>query len=226
MNSNSWKVENLLAALFVTILGGIILAYIIQDGRFDPNRNLPTPSPVPIPRTNSNASIQVRNELVRPIRIEIEGQYRGNVNPGIVKTFFLDSYPVHVRWEAVKKTTSSGTEIGVTMAGTWDNVQAGRTVTVNHIVGENKYFYPSVTNKTNYRCSVIINQGLRSEVNPKASVDAGKTAGFGYYRYYSNSNIVLNCANGKAYWWGIRNRKGSTFTVDGKSGYVRFTLNP
>jgi hypothetical protein len=238
MNSNPWKVENVLAGLFVTVLGGVILAFIIQDGIFDPNRSVPTPtstptpfpvpapSPIPTQVTNSGISIHVKNELVRPVRVEIEGQYRGNVNPGIVKTFFLDSYPVDVRWETVRQTTTAGTEIGVMMAGSWKNIQAGSTVTVDSVVGESRYFYVAVTNRTNHECSAIINEGLMSEVNPKASAGPGKTVGFGYYRYFSNSNVVLRCENGKTYWWGIRDGKGNRFNVDEKSGYIQFTLNP
>ena len=41
---NPLSLSNILAGIIVTVLGGIILAYIIQDARFSPNQGKPTPS--------------------------------------------------------------------------------------------------------------------------------------------------------------------------------------
>lgn len=172
----------------------------------------------------------VNNKLIRPIAIYVDGSYKGEVDSDSTKSFVTDQFPVTVKWEIVKETTSGGVPIGDNMGGFFDGVSDRESITVDSRVAEQPYFYPIITNNSDVDCKVIINEGWASENDPPAIVPAHKeNVGLGYYKLYSNSNVTLNCDD-KFYWWGIRpnEEKGTAFNskVDADNGTATFVLNP
>ncbi len=77
---------------------------------------------------------------------------------------------------------------------------------------------------------MIVNEGLKSQNDPKVTIAANKkNVAIGYYKLFANSNVTLIC-NGKTYWWGVRpgEKKGTPFAerVESGSGVIKLTLNP
>ena len=184
-----------------------------------------TPTPTPGP-----ALCLVKNQLVLPIRVYINGASRGEVAAQSEQSFPLDGEPARLVWEVVKETTVEGRPLGDEMGATIDGVGRGTVIAVSHVVGRQPYFYPIISNRTDHDCEVTINMGWQDENVTNAVVAAKQNdVGLGYFRLYGNSNVILNCG-GDLHWWGVRptEQSGTSFfnDVDPETGTISFTLEP
>jgi hypothetical protein len=191
---------------------------------------LATKTPIPPVVATVPSSITVQNELNLPVTISIDKVAKGEIEASSSKIYLLDSFPVTVQWTVVKETTSSGRPLGSDMGGKFSKVNLGDEIVIDHVVENQAYFYPYVTNPTSTDCDVVINKGWKSEVDPNAVVPANTdNVGLGYYELYDNSNVTLTCGT-DVYWWGLQADQsgGTSFynDVDQNSGVIDFTLNP
>jgi hypothetical protein len=193
--------------------------------------SLPAKTDVPARTATLPAnSIQIRNDLARPVIISINSVDQGELQDGGVKTYRPNRFPASLSWSEVKQTTEKGTPLGHEMGGAFQNIAVGDEITLDNLVENQPYFYPIITNLTNMDCEVTINKGWKSESITHA-VSSAKTdrVGFGYYELYTNSNLVLDCA-GQVYWWGTLpdevNPNSFFEDVEKGSGVVEFTLKP
>ena len=172
----------------------------------------------------------IENSLNLPVQIFIDEVFKGEVTAYDEKTFTLDSYPVSVEWEIIKKTLSDNSPIGHDMGGTFNKVTPDSTFTIDNLVGGQKYFYPIISNNTDYECSLIVNKGWQSEYDPNAVISPKQSkVGAGYYELYSNSNVFFDCEE-ETHWWGLLPDDASVSSFSEKvkenSGIIYFTLEP
>lgn len=207
---------------------------IATGGPASPGPPTPSPGPTEVPPTPTPspgpAVFVVINKLVLPIRISINGAYRGEVGARSLVQFPLDSEPVHVTWEIIKETTAEGQPLGDDMGTTVSGIRRGAVLTVNNVVGGQAYFYPFISNRTDCDCAVTINRGWRDENVTHAIISAGQdNVGLGYFRLFENSNVTLDCGD-ERYWWGLASDEsaGKSFydDVEPDTGVIRFTLEP
>ncbi len=159
----------------------------------------PQPGSAPV----QSARIGLISKLVLPIRISVNGLYRGEVPDRSPLQLPLDSEPAHVAWEIVKETTTEGQPLGDDMGTIVSGIRRGAVITVNNVVGEQTYFYPRISNHTNRDCAVTINQGWKEENVTNVVLPAGQDdIGLGYFRLFTNSNVTLSCGD-ERYWWGL-----------------------
>jgi len=195
----------------------------------EPHHVASYPVPVAAPQTSS---IRVVNLLHLPARISIDNVYRGTVSAQSEETYVMENNQARLDWEIVKETTNEGTPIGDDMSGFWESVNTGETIHLDSIVGNERYFYPLVTNNSRYECEFSINDGWENENRPGANVpENAQEVGLGYYRLSVNSNVTLYCAD-SIHWWGMRPKdegsRGSSFLsyVPSQSGVAKFVLSP
>lgn len=179
--------------------------------------------------TVSVPKFTMNNYLILPISVYIDGNYVGNIENSSSKVFVLDSYPVRISWKIVKKTTSTGQLLGDDMENSFI-VTNNQTINVTNIIGSQQYFYPIINNKTNKNCSVIINDTWINRYDTNSSALANTdNVGFGYYKFFINSNVSMNC-EGILSWWGLRAdyTNGTSFStmVNKDTGITYLTINP
>jgi hypothetical protein len=189
------------------------------------------PTAIPIYVTQVAPSFTIVNSLALDVEILVDGTSRGIVEKYSSKTFVLDTYPVKVNWIIVKQHTGEGNSIGDDMYAQWDSVSDQEVRTIDSLVVDEPYFYPLITNTTDQSCGVIINDGLNSENRTGAALPprSGRV-GLGYYKLFTNSNVVLECGE-KRYWWGERNGEIGVSgrlseLVEPGSGVLELTLEP
>jgi hypothetical protein len=129
----------------------------------------------------------------------------------------------------VKETTSSGRPIGDNMGGKMADIHSGESITIDHTVGDQRYFYLYISNHTSEDCEVTVNKGWQSENATDAVVPANTDEiGLGYYKLFENSNVTLDCG-GKERWWGLQpdeSGEGSFYDrVRSPDGVIVFILN-
>src|SRR5450759_3422363 len=83
--------------LIATIVGGVIVAILVGEGRFA--ATIPTAGVVQggasvSPTLTPPKLITVTNQLLLPIRVYFDEVYKGQVEQRTTRTYLLDSYPV------------------------------------------------------------------------------------------------------------------------------------
>ena len=128
-------------------------------------------------QTVENATAVVRNLLLYPISIEVNGTSVGDVEAGSSREFSVGkASDLKVDWTLVRATLSDGTPIGKLMSGSFDVTNPSQRVSfdVDHVVGSTVYFVPSVTNNSNADFLMVVNWGLESEDRCNCVVRAGR----------------------------------------------------
>ncbi len=230
-----------LVGTLVTVLGTAISAYFSSQAA-----QVPVVEPIRATQTAearlllpgvsgevtaaSGNSFLLKNQLVLPVHVYLNGAYLGDLAAGTDLNYVLPGAPASLRWELAKETTKSGRAIGDDMGATIQGVAAGQVIEITNVVGDQAYFYPTISNQTGEDCEAIFNQGWESENVPDAIVPANSEGiGLGYYKLFSNSNVTLICG-GVQHWWGLQpdeNGDDSFFDlVEAGPGTVEFTLKP
>ncbi len=141
--------------------------------------------------------IKVRNKLALPVNVYIDGEKEGKVQGQEEKIFFINSYPVEVKWEIVKLGE------GASLSDTYTSVQNGQTLIINNVVDGKKYFFVKLTNNTSETCEIVVNDGYFGIVHGGLLLGKQKNIVLGYFPLEINSNVTLYCKS-KTYWWGYR----------------------
>jgi len=130
---------------------------------------------------------------------QINDDYKNTIDSGITTIFVVESFPAKVRFEVMNLTQDADS-----MSGTWSKVSNGSHLTINNIVGDQFFFFVTIDNNTSAECDVYIDKGYVTEKHPGTLPIGSQNVSMGYYRLFSNSNVSLQCADGKSYWWGIQ----------------------
>lgn len=242
--------QEIITGLIVTIVGGILVAWVIQEGgRFQPESPTITPSLSPSPTVTAIMNtvtpispsptvtaimntvtpiypyIIINNALVLPVNIFVDEIYKGQVEPNSLKTLMIDGFPSKVRWEVIK--VMLGNEpIGDDMAGTFPNVSNGATIYIDNIVVDKQYFFPIMSNRTDHNCKIVINEG--SGLNERQSgflTPHTENVVFGYYYLFSNSNVTFHCDDKKGHWKILPDGNGGSIISLG-SGKTKLLVIP
>lgn len=218
MDQRSSLSRELLLPLLITIFGGIIVAWYIQEGkRFEPP---PTPAPVPptntareplgfcaerkevgsgwelvavIVRTDDPTQFTVHNELLTPIKVEFGIGWSERIEARNTADLRPNSFPVDISWQVIRQINSSGIPIGEPMGNSITAVGPADWVDVSKLVDGGYFFYPIITNNLDDNCEVSINDGLAYEIRPCIIPARAQSIGIGYYRWYPKSNVTLYC---------------------------------
>lgn len=211
-------IREIIVGLFVTIIGGIFVAWTIQEGgRFqqsNPTSIAPiftlTPE-ITLTETPNYPYIIIKNDLLLPVKIYADDIYKGQVASSSTKTLMIEGFPTQLSWE-VEKISNGKNLIGDDMEGSLI-VSNGEAVVIQSTVGKSHYFFPILNNYSNQDCRVVINEGLGSIQQDPGYIKAyAQNVVFGYYFLASNSNITLYCGNQKSYWGSLPNGQGDSIT--------------
>jgi hypothetical protein len=187
----------------------------------------------PIPATpvpTNPPGVTVINKLRLGVKISIDGVYQGDLAGGAARTYPLQNSTASVSWDVIKQVTTKGAPIGHDMDGIFKDSSNGDELTIDNVIDEQAYFYPIISNTTATDCSVVINQGLKSEFVTNAIVPANsQNIEYGYYKLFTNSNVTLHC-EGELHWWGNLPDNGNPDSffndVEPETGVIYFTLKP
>ena len=130
--------------------------------------------------------------------------------------------------------TLGGRTLGEPLNATFDSVAnpSGTIVfTAKASLGNANYFAPRITNQTSVDLLLGVNMGLASEIRCNCTAPANTSnVAFGYYRYYSNSNVHgylagTNYTGGYSYFgWDAASPSGTISGVDSNTGLVSLTF--
>lgn len=220
-------IREIAIGLFVTIVGGIFVAWVIQEGkRFEPSSALAnTPTPIIITATPGYPHISIQNRLVCPVKIYINSKYVNTVAEGGIAVFVIESFPARVTFETVNFVPDADY-----MSGVFENVHDGQNLVITNVIGDEFYFFIRINNNSSRECEIVIDDGYVTEKRPGILRPYAQNVSMGYYRLFSNSNVTLYC-NDQEYFWGIRPNQiqppGSiTEIVQPESGLLELMLNP
>jgi len=153
--------------------------------------------------------ITIENRLELPIIVTINDSYNDRIQAGDTRKITLLSnkeFPAKVRWKVLRNRNNLGQPLGEEIHEEIRLVDQGVTLKVDNEIGLASYFYPVVLNNTDTKCSIIVNDGLSIRYVVGVSSPHTLTNITGYYKYASNSNVTLRCAD-QTYWLGKRNGK-------------------
>ena len=177
---------------------------------------------------NKPLSITVENRLALPIIVTINNSYNTRIQAGGTQAITLlsnDEFPASVKWKVQRNKSNSGQPLGEEIGEEIKRVDKGVKMTVDNEIGLIAYFYPVVLNNTDSKCTIIVNDGLNIKYDIGISNPHRLTNITGYYKYATNSNVTLKCAD-QTYWLGKRNGKQSDgkITLSSGSGTVEVVI--
>jgi hypothetical protein len=221
-------IRDIAVGLFVTVVGGVLVAWIIQEGkRFEPASLNSTPTPIIITATPGYPHISIENRLVLPVKIYINDTYANTIAEGETATFLITSSPSKVQFDVVNFGKSWDY-----MSGIFEKVYDGQVIAITNVIGGEFYFFVRISNNSSRECEIIIDNGYVTEKRPGVLKPFAQNVSMGYYHLYSNSNVTLNCNDGQSFFWGIQPGQTQpppqsiTYIVQPESGLLEITLNP
>jgi hypothetical protein len=183
--------------------------------------------------SGDGTKVVVRNQLATAINVYINGNLTGSVPSGnTVQENVGDLDQLEVSWSVVKVERSDGQPIGDEMGGTFEPISdppATARFTIDHIVGDQWYFYPLITNNTDVGLLMAVNWELEAENRCNCVVPPNtEDVQIGYYRLYGNTRVVA-FRDGSGYTGGYRYWEYSTqFTSENilsGTGILRLAAN-
>lgn len=141
----------------------------------------------------TEVTIAVRNELVEPVAVEVDGVHRMDVPAGAVgKTRAPIDEPFQVTWSLIRPTSATGAELGEPIGETFPTVADPRpwmTFVVDAKIGKQQYFSPRVRNGSGEDLLIGVNMDLPSEHRCDCVVSDGMDMSLGYYPLLSGANV-------------------------------------
>jgi hypothetical protein len=141
----------------------------------------------------TEVTVSVRNQLVEPVAVEVNGVHRLTVGAGeIGKTRAPIDEPLQVAWSLVRPTNAAGGELGEPIGETFPKVPEPprwMTVVVDAKVGSQQYFSPRVRNGSGADLLIGVNMDLPSESRCDCVVPDGTDMSLGYYPLPSGANV-------------------------------------
>jgi len=166
----------------------------------------------------------IHNFLSLPINVAVNGKNVCTVGVDHEKEIPLVSIPATVEYEVIRL-GSGDIKWGLKVSASWENCVRNRaTLEATNVIGTSHYFYPILTNKTNLAWEVVINEGYVSEKTAGILLPNTAKVEFGYYGWYTNSNVSLHCGNRHRF-WGIKGGQGNALkSIAYRSGRLPLTL--
>lgn len=148
--------------------------------------------------------ITIVNRLAMPVVVTLNSGVTKTIAAESYITIAVDSYPLDVHY-SVSNPVLYSRVMGDELRRWIHQVENGETVYVTNDNGFGKwpkYFSPAITNNTSAKCSVVVNDGWASENDPNILISPGASYQLGYYKLYTNSNIVFRCEDGRTTFFG------------------------
>ncbi len=141
----------------------------------------------------TEVTVSVRNQLVEPVAVEVNGVPRMTVRAGDVgRTRAPIDEPLQVAWTIVRPTDAAGRELGESIGETFPTVsdpQRWMNFVVDAKVGDQRYFSPRVRNTSGGDLQIGVNMDLPSENRCDCVVPDGTEMSLGYYPLMPGANV-------------------------------------
>lgn len=141
----------------------------------------------------TEVTVSVRNQLVEPVAVVINGEHRMTVRAGDVgKTRAPIDEALRVAWTIVRPTDAAGRELGEPIGETFPPVsdpQRWMNFVVDAKVGSQRYFSPRVRNASGADLQIGVNMDLPSENRCDCVVPDGTEMSLGYYPLLPGANV-------------------------------------
>lgn len=193
--------ESWLKPLILTIIGGIILAFIIGEGTLFEGKSL-TDQVSNVKSTiavkQAYCEMEVINNLLIPVEISVDDEYITTLEPNSSQNIKGPFESRTLSFVGRSPYSSAEDMSGYFTIPIVDDV----VYTVNNKIGDNYYFFLDITNLSSLACDVYVNRGYEHENYAGRIVGYQENFRAGYFGLFSNSNIVVECDNGATRYWG------------------------
>jgi hypothetical protein len=178
--------QGILIGIVAAVVAGVLVAWIIQDGRF-------RPAP----------KITVANRLLLPIAVYVDNNYKGTVEANGEDSYIINGNAAKVDVEVVRDKYDNGVAFGEEMRGTVPEVEPGQVVVITNNFNNQVYYYAEITTNIPVQCAASFNvQEVSNQQGVVVVYPFAVRQGVGYFRLTPDSNIVLSCGE-QSYWFGI-----------------------
>lgn len=227
MESND-KIASWIKNLFFTVIGGVILAFIIGEGSLfqdksliDHARNLKSTIVV----SNSICKIEVWNYLLVPVKVFVDNKYIGTLGANSTQKYTGPFKSKVLSFESITPYSA-----GLDLSGRFTSpISGNQTFQITNVIGKDYYYLFEINNESGFTCDVYVDKGYVSEkyIGKIDSYDHNFRSG--YFQVYHNSNIVLVCSNGGLAYFGQYEDKEIKYRVedycDENTGLLNWTIN-
>jgi hypothetical protein len=182
---------------------------------------------------NSGTNVVIQNDLATPVNVYVNGSIIGSVPARETRQEDVGTLDrLNVSWSIVKVETDGGNPLGEDMGGTFETITNPPSTSrfqIDHIVGDQWYFFPLITNQTGTGLLMAVNWELAAETRCNCVVAPNSDdVAIGYYRLYRNTRVVgfqerSNYTGRYIYW-----EYGTQFTsnsIQSGTGIIRLTAN-
>lgn len=177
---------------------------------------------------NEIVEITIVNHLFLPVDIYFDNEFQTQI--GATETRLLPgvSFPIEVEFNVVRRIREEDEFMfGDEMSGKWPRIDRNTILEIDNVIAESTFFYPQLSNNTDWDCDIIIDHGYEREKRIGTLEANAQGIVAGYYRYYPDSNVLLDCDELGGRYWGVHPEYGGdkTFFIQEKTGFVEFVLN-
>jgi Viral BACON domain len=178
-------------------------------------------------------TITVTNDLILPVDVSVNSVYAKTVPAltTLIDTVSSSLSNMTVSWEL--DNVVGGLSKGQSMDSTFPTVQnpAGNyNYSITNIVGITSYFAPYIVNNSSSSVILAVNWGTVAQVDYTGYIAASGVAELGYYRLYSNTEVIAypygSNYTGNTYWYWNYGTNFTYSSITPNSGVVDLTLTP
>lgn len=174
------------------------------------------------------ASLDVRNRLLYPVAITVNGAAAGVVAADTTARInYSGGSSVALDWAMIRPTLG-GVPLGDAMSGSFNpvSVSQGQIVnfTIDAEIANQRYFFPLINNSTGARLLMGANVGVASQNLCNCVALPFSQTNFGYYRLFSNSNVRAY-RDGSGYTGPFVFWDGFSALVNPDSGFIQLNAN-
>lgn len=138
-------------------------------------------------------NINIRNNLLLPIEIHINGVFQGIVESDHSEIFGTDEEPYNVKWILKKNTTDAGVPLGDDMSGFFEQIDHDSKLEIDNVLADEIYYYAVVNNKLDVPCDIITNYKYNEQNNIGFIKPNRTNTGIGYFSANKTLNIAFKC---------------------------------
>jgi len=220
-------IESWVKNLILTVIGGLIIAFIIGEGSMFQGKSLidrANNMQATIAARQKNCTFEVQNSLLVPIQVSVDDVYIGTVDPSSTLRF-EGSY----KSKTFSYTSATPYAGGKNISGLFTAPISNDVVySVGNRLDDTYYYLVEITNKSDFTCDVYIDKGYVSEAyigKITANQEGFKS---GYFQVFNNSNVVAICPDDQFYYMGEYGDKEVKYRVadyvEQDTGLFRWTM--